>query len=117
MAWRDDPSKSSTRDSEGVHLKRWIDGTLWLLFLASIGAVVLGMDDPFARHWICEHIRSCPLVRNPDAWKKLIYDLGVAGLTSLLFYGLLVRLPECERRSRIKRTYGPPRLQVISSST
>jgi hypothetical protein len=83
-------------------LKRWIDRTLWLLFLASVVAVVLGMDDPFARRWICERIRSCPAVRNADAWKKLIYDFGVAGLTSLIFYGLLVRLPEFERRRRIK---------------
>jgi hypothetical protein len=86
-------------------LKRWIDGILLLLFLVSVGAVVLGMDDPFARHWICERIRSCPAVRNADAWKKLIYDLGVAGLTSLVFYVLLVRLPEFERRNRIKRSF------------
>jgi len=86
-------------------LKRWIDGTLCLLFLVSVAAIVLGMDDPFARHWVCERIRCPPVVRNADAWKKLIYDLGVAGLTSLVFYGLLVRLPQFERRSRIKSSF------------
>ncbi len=78
--------------------KRLIDAFLLLLFVLSVALVMLGIHDPFARDAICKGIGFCP------AWEhKLIYDLGIGGLISLVFYGLLVRLPEFERRRRIKR--------------
>jgi hypothetical protein len=87
----------------GLILKRWIDITLGLLFVVFLAAVVLGSEDPSARIWVCERIRLCPA--HASGWRKLFYDLGVGGLTSLFFYGLLVRLPEFERRNRIKRSF------------
>jgi hypothetical protein len=46
----------------------------------------------------------CPLVGNGEAWSKIAYDLGIGGLTSLMFYILLVRLPDSQRRRRTKRS-------------
>jgi hypothetical protein len=81
--------------------KRLIDALLLLLFVLSVALVMLGIDDhPFARDAICEGIGFCPTWEN-----KLIYDLGIGGVISLGFYFLLVRLPESERRRRIKKRF------------
>jgi hypothetical protein len=39
---------------------------------------------------------------NAKAWNKIFYDLAVGALVSLLFYLLVVRLPDYQRRQRLK---------------
>ena len=41
---------------------------------------------------------------NAKAWSKIFYDLAVGALTTLLFYLLVVRLPDYQRRKRLKRS-------------
>jgi hypothetical protein len=60
-------------------------------------------EKPFGREWLCQTIRCVPLP-NGDAWFKIGYDLGIGGLTSLMFYVLLVRLPDAQKRGRVKRS-------------
>lgn len=39
---------------------------------------------------------------NAKAWNKIFYDLAAGALITLLFYLLVVRLPDCQRRQRLK---------------
>lgn len=53
---------------------------------------------------LCGLIRVCPSITNGDALAKILYDLSIGGLTSLMFYFLLVKIPEWTRRERLKRS-------------
>jgi len=77
--------------------------------LASIGALSIASifvfhENPFARHVVCAYTGIChaPLA-DAKAWYKIFYDLGVGSLVTLGFYILVVRLPEYQRRHRLKR--------------
>jgi hypothetical protein len=41
---------------------------------------------------------------NAKAWYKIIYDLAVGSLITVFFYLLVVRLPDYQRRQRLKRS-------------
>ena len=61
--------------------------------------VVLGNEDPYIR----SHL-GIPL--SEQNWRtpyKVLYDFGVGGLVSVLFYWLLVRIPENAKRRRVRR--------------
>ena len=81
--------------------RRALDIGLLAIFILSVAAIFLAHEDPFAREAVCAHIRFCPHV--PKAWHKIIYDLAVGALVSLFFYWLVVRLPDYQRRQRLKR--------------
>jgi hypothetical protein len=81
--------------------RRALDIGLLAIFILSVAAIFLAHEDPFAREALCAHIRFCPHV--PKAWHKIIYDLAVGALVSLFFYWLVVRLPDYQRRQRLKR--------------
>jgi hypothetical protein len=83
--------------------RRWLDVTLALLFAVSLAAVLLAHERDFLRRPFCAKVHVCPSVDHAEAWNKVAYDLGIGGLTSLMFYGLLVRLPDWQRRRRIRR--------------
>jgi len=68
----------------------------------SVAALFLANEDPFAREAVCAYW-LCPVIANAKAWYK-IYDLAVGSVTSLLFYLLVVRLPDYQRRQRLKRS-------------
>jgi hypothetical protein len=40
-----------------------------------------------------------------EPWLKVLYDIAVGSLISLIFYVLVVRLPDYQRRKRIKRSF------------
>jgi hypothetical protein len=44
------------------------------------------------------------LVLGHEPWRKILYDLAVGALITIFFYLLVVRLPERERRQRLKRS-------------
>ncbi|MGH6926569.1 MAG: hypothetical protein ACRED5_22810 [Propylenella sp.] len=66
--------------------------------------MVLGNDDPTARDALCKHVRFCPWSAHAGAINRILYDIGIGGVVSLVFYLLLVTLPEYRKRRRIKRS-------------
>ncbi len=52
---------------------------------------------------MCSRTGFCPVIANAKAWNKIFYDLAVGALVALFFYLLVVRLPDCLRRRRLKR--------------
>jgi hypothetical protein len=46
----------------------------------------------------------CSTFAYAKAWYKVFYDLGIGALVSLAFYYIVVRLPEYQRRQRLKRS-------------
>ena len=85
-------------------LKRPLDRVLSAIFVLSVAALFLAHDDPFVRDALCERTGICPTIANAKAWNKIIYDLAVGALISLIFYGLVVRLPDYRKRQRIKKS-------------
>src|SRR3981189_1105778 len=87
-------------------LKRPVDAGLVAILFMSIVAVLLGLglEDPFSRNALFRRV-NFPEWLHPQSWLKLSYDLGVGSLVSLFFYWLVVRIPEREKRKRIKRSF------------
>ena len=83
-------------------MKRVLNMALIALFVVGVAALLWAHEDPFARKAVCAHTGFCPAI--PHAWYKTIYDFAVGSLISLIFYLLVVRLPEYERRRRLKRS-------------
>lgn len=83
--------------------KHLLDAALWTIGILSVAALFLAHEDPFARDALCSHIKACPVIENVKAWNKILYDLAVGALVSLLLYVLVVRIPDYQRRQRIKR--------------
>jgi hypothetical protein len=75
-------------------MKRFLDVVLITIFLTSAAALLLANEDPFAREAVCTHTGFCPVMPHAKAWAKMIYDLAVGALITLLFYLLVVRLPD-----------------------
>ena len=85
-------------------LKRPVDAVLVAILFVSIVAVLLGLEDPFFRNALFRRV-NFPEWLYPQSWLKLLYDLGVGSFVSLFFYWLVVRIPEREKRKRIKRSF------------
>jgi hypothetical protein len=77
---------------------------LAMIAIVSVLAVLLSHEDPFVRIWVCSHTGFCSTIAHAKAWYKVLYDLGIGALVSLMFYYLVVRLPEYQRRQRLKRS-------------
>jgi hypothetical protein len=84
--------------------RRPLDLGLVVLFIVSIALIFVSHEDPFVRNWLCAKA-PCREVSHSAAWLKIIYDLSIASLVSLAFYGLVVRLPDYQRRRRIRRSF------------
>jgi hypothetical protein len=84
--------------------KNPLDLSLIALSILSVAAIFIGHEDDFARRVVCMKL-PCLELANAPAWQKIIYDLGIGSLISLIFYGLVVRLPERQKRLRIKRSF------------
>src|SRR5258708_29756641 len=84
--------------------KHLLDGVLWTIGILSVAALFLAHEDPFGRDALCSHIRVCPAIENAKAWNKILYDIAVGALVSLLFYVLVVRVPDYQKRQRIKKS-------------
>jgi hypothetical protein len=83
---------------------RGLDVLLALVAIVSATAVLLSHEDPFVRIAACNYTGLCSTFAHAKAWYKVIYDLGIGALVSLAFYFLVVRLPEYQRRQRLKRS-------------
>src|ERR1022692_755548 len=85
-------------------LKRPLDWVLSVIFVLSTLALLLAHEDPFVRDAVCTRIGFCPVIANAKAWNKISYDLASGALVSLIFYGLVVRLPDYQKRRRVKKS-------------
>jgi hypothetical protein len=86
-------------------LKSRLDQALAVLFVLSVAAIFLANEDPFARNALCSYARlPCFESEHAEGLNKIIYDLGIGSLISLMFYALIVRIPDFQRRRRIKRS-------------
>jgi hypothetical protein len=84
--------------------RRLLDVLLAIIAVVSMAVVLLLHEDPFARIAVCNHIGFCPTFAHAKAFYKVFYDLGVGALVTLAFYFLVVRLPDYQRRQRLKRS-------------
>lgn len=83
--------------------KRWLDLFLGVVGILSLAVLFLANEDPWARNSVCDLIKICPMVTHAAALNKIAYDLAVAALISLIFYILVVRIPEWQKRQRYKK--------------
>jgi hypothetical protein len=84
--------------------RRSLDFLLVIIGIVSVALVLLSHEDPFVRVAVCTHTGFCPAFAHAKTWYKILYDLGIGALVSLAFYLLVVRLPEYQRRQRLKRS-------------
>jgi hypothetical protein len=88
-----------------VHLRRRsLDALLAIVAIVCVAVVLLSHEDPFVRIAVCNHTGFCSTFAYAKAWYKVFYDLGIGALVSLAFYYIVVRLPEYQRRQRLKRS-------------
>lgn len=81
---------------------RRLDVAMIFFLLVSTALMVLGHEDPLARKALCQTLNLCLTDAPTPFWSKLSYDLGLGALVSILFYFLLVRLPENQKRRRLR---------------
>ena len=85
-------------------MKRLLDIALVAIFVLSLAALFLANEDNFARRAVCVNTGLCPGYPHAKALHKLVYDLALGALITLFFYALVVRLPDYQRRQRLKRS-------------
>jgi hypothetical protein len=84
--------------------RRSLDLFLAIIFIVCVAVLFLSHEDPFVRDALCARIGFCPTFANAKAWNKISYDVAVGTLVSLVLYGLVVRLPDHQRRRRLKQS-------------
>jgi hypothetical protein len=78
--------------------KRPLDIFLMATCVVSTALILLSGENAFFRTALCEWTGFCL------TWEKILYDLAVGYVVSYVFYLLVVRLPDFERRRRLKRS-------------
>lgn len=87
-------------------LKIPLDIVLILVGVLSVAALFLAHEDPFARDALCKWMGPyCLTSEHAKAWNKIFYDMGAGALVSLIFYVLIVRIPDYQRRLRYKKSF------------
>ncbi|MCY0095709.1 hypothetical protein [Hoeflea ulvae] len=70
--------------------------------ISSALGLILANPDPFVRNELCN--LWCPRSANPQFWNAIIFDLSVGAISSVIFYLLLVALPDTRRHQKLKRS-------------
>ena len=70
----------------------------------SIAIMFLANEDPFARNALCR-IGICFHSDSARFWNKLLYDFAVGCAIAVLFFWLLVRWPDYQKRNRVKNSF------------
>jgi len=83
-------------------MHRAVDLILSLLFLVGLVAVVIGNPDPLARDALCQSSLICFRSDHAAFWNSLIYEFGLASVVSVIFYWLLVKLPDTAKKRRLR---------------
>lgn len=79
--------------------------TTWILIgvtVASVLGLVLANPDALVRNELCK--LWCPQSDNPQFWNAIVFDLSVGAISSVIFYLMLVALPNAGRRRKLKRS-------------
>jgi hypothetical protein len=84
-------------------LQKVVEWSLPLLFVCGLVAVAFGNPDPLARDAWCAIGPWCLSVDHPAFWNSLLFEFGLGTSVSVLFYWLLVQLPEISKRKRLRR--------------
>ena len=82
----------------------YLSNPLILLVLIGVGGMFLANEDPFARDAVCRK-GICFYSEAALGWNKLLYDFSAGCVITVVFYWLLVRLPERQKRQRIKKSF------------
>jgi hypothetical protein len=85
--------------------RRLFDLGLLILIAINLVAILLAGEDPRFRDAVWAMTPFHLTSEYAAAWNKVIYDLNLGSIVSLFFYGLIVRLPEHQKRTRIKRSF------------
>lgn len=83
-------------------MKRLLDIVLVAIFILCAALLFLAHKDPFARKAVYAYTGFRPIVPNAKAIYKIFYDLAVGAVITLAFYVLVIRLPDYQRRQRLK---------------
>ena len=66
--------------------------------------VLLAHEEPFARKIVYAYTGWRPVMANAKAYYKIIYDLSVGAMITLIFFFLVVWIPDYQRRQRLKKS-------------
>jgi hypothetical protein len=89
--------------SEGrTALKRLLNVSLTAIGILSFAMLFLAHENPFVRKLVYAYTGFRPVVPNAKAWYKILYDGAVGALVTLIFYLLVVRWPDYQKRQRLK---------------
>ena len=82
----------------------FLGAPLVVLVLLSILAMFVANEDPFARDALCR-LGGCFYSNAARGWNKLFYDFSAGCVITVVFFWILVRLPEHRKRERIKKSF------------
>jgi hypothetical protein len=86
-------------------LKNRLDQILLILFALSVAIIFWTNEDPFMREALCTHTGFlCFKATHAKVINKILHDIGIGSLISLIFYVLIVRLPDLQRRRRLRKS-------------
>jgi hypothetical protein len=100
-------SKKSRFFETWIHIRSgaaFLDLLLVGLVVLSVMVMFLANEDPFARNALCK-VGHCFDSNAAVGWNKLFYDFSAGCVITIVFYWILVRLPEHQKRKRIKRSF------------
>ena len=80
------------------------DALLAILVVLCIVVMLLANEDFFVREALC-HKGVCLYSKAALGWNKLFYDFSAGCVITVIFYWLLVRIPERRKRQRIKKSF------------
>lgn len=96
--------------------RRHLDALLWATAGICMAVIPLAHEDPWVRRMLCEVV-GCFRSDQATFWNKLFYDMAIGTLLSLIFYWLLVRLPEAAKnrrlQHRLKRHYQGMKQEIV----
>tara|TARA_R110001606_G_scaffold329540_2_gene476786 strand:- start:132 stop:863 length:732 start_codon:yes stop_codon:yes gene_type:complete len=78
-----------------------LDLSLLFLALSSAAVISLSLEHSAARDWFCS-LNLCFTATHYSQWNELFYSLAVGTLVSLIFYLVVVRLPDHRNRKIVK---------------
>jgi hypothetical protein len=89
--------------SKQVPIHRILDALLALVLAVSLTLMAVANEEALARDELCQSLNLCFASANPKFWNKIIYDISVGTVLSVIFYALLVKTPEGIKRRRMRR--------------
>lgn len=85
-----------------ISLRKYLDQILVAMGVVSLTLMFFAHENSFARDWWCRYA-PCSTWPNAAPGYKILYDLAVGTFVTLVFYFLVVRLPDYRKRLRFKK--------------